>query len=287
MRDAGFDMFTANHRYLDGPLRAFQPLPLLARLAPETGDMKLLTGIFLLALHNPVEMAEQIATLDVLSGGRFVFGIGVGRRNMPFEAFGVDPRHRAARLEESIQIIKLLWTGEEVTYRGRHFVVDEAKCFMKPLQKPHPPIWIGATEDRAIRRAALLADAWYAGPSAHLNHTERGLAYYRECLQEYGKPAPTELPIRRDLYIAADQETAMREGNRYIGGPMSYWKGVEYNPDLFFVGSPESVVEEIGRYKERLGDLQWVFRVQWPGVPHSKVLEQVELLGSRVIPHFR
>ena len=286
-RDAGFDMFAVNHSYLRLPLRMLQPIPLLARLAPETGDMALLTGIFLLALHNPVEVAEQMATLDVITGGRFVFGVGVGGGHLPWDAFGIEERHRGARTGESIQIIKRLWTEEEVTYHGQHFSVTGARSIIKPVQKPRPPIWVGAAEDRAIRRAARLADAWYPGPGDRLSDVQRGLAYYRECLQEYGRAEPVVLPIRRDLYIGAEQESAMRDGNRYLKGPLSLWRDVEYDPDLCFMGSPESVVDAIGRFQERLGDIHWVLRIQWPGIPHEKVLEQVELLGSRVIPHFR
>jgi alkanesulfonate monooxygenase SsuD/methylene tetrahydromethanopterin reductase-like flavin-dependent oxidoreductase (luciferase family) len=286
-RDAGFDTFASNHGYLRTPLRALQPVPLLARLAPETGDMALLTGVFLLALHNPIEVAEQMATLDVISGGRLVFGVGVGGRTMPCEAFGFDPAHRGARTGESLRIITRLWTEDRVTYNGRHFSVADAVCITKPLRKPRPPIWIGATEDAAIRRAARLADAWYPSPHAPLAHTERGLAYYREYLREYGKTAPPELPIRRDLFIAADQDTAVREGSQSIRGPMSLWHDTEYDPDRYFMGSPEAIVEEIGRYRERLGDLHWIFRITWPGLPQKKVLEQVELLASKVIPHFR
>ena len=286
-RDAGFDTFGANHGYLSTPLRFLQPLPLLARLAPETGDMSLLIGVFLLALHHPVEVAEQMATLDVVSGGRLVFGVGVGGPSIPYEAFGLDQAHRGARTGESLRIITRLWTEDRVTYKGRHFKVSDAVCLTKPLQKPRPPIWVGATEDPAIRRAARLADAWYPAPQATLAHMDRGLAYYKECLQEYGKAAPTELPIRRDLYIASDQETAMREADQYIRGPMSLWRDTEHDSDIYFVGSPEAIVEQIARYQERLGDLHWIFRIMWPGLPHSKVLEQVELLGSRVLPHFR
>lgn len=286
-RDAGFDLFVANHSYFQSPLRAFQPLPLLARLATETGDMDLLTGIFLLALHNPVDIAEQTATLDIISGGRFVFGVGVGTRNIPCEAFGVNPAHRGARTGESLQIIKRLWTEDDVNYEGKHFSLTGASSAVKPIRKPHPPIWVGASASRAIRRAARLGDAWYTAPAATLGELEQGLEYYHQCLEGYGKSAPAELPLRRDMYIAADQETAIREGSQYLGGPRSMWNGVENDPDRFFMGSPDAVVEQIGRYQERLGDMQWVFRMQWPGIPHNKVMEQIELLGSRVIPQFR
>ena len=286
-RDAGFDLFAATHNYLQSPIRAFQPLPLLSRLAPETGNMSLLTGVLLLALHNPVEIAEQTATLDIISDGRFILGVGVGTRDIPCAEFGVVPEHRGARTGESLQVIKRLWTEDEVSYQGQHFSLSGVSCGIKPVQKPHPPIWIGAGARKAIRRAARLADAWYPGTRTKLGELEHDLEYYHQCLEGHGRTAPAELPLRRDVFVAADQETAMRDGGRYLRGPTSLWKDVEYNPDRYFMGSPESVVEEIERYRNRLGDVQWVFRVQWPGLPHKKVIEQVELLGSRVIPHFR
>ena len=286
-RNAGFDLFGTTHGHLQSPMRGFHPLLLLGALAPETGNMSLLTGIFQLALNNPVDMAEQTATLDVISGGRFIFGVGVGGREIRCAEFGVVPEHRGARTGESIQVIKRLWTEDEVTYQGQHFSLSGATLALKPVRKPHPPIWIGASASRAIRRAARLADAWYPTTGASLSDVENGLEIYRQGLEVHGRTAPTELPLRRDLYVDADQETAMREGGRYIRGPASMWRDVEYHPDRYFMGSPESIVGEIERYRERLGDLQWVFRVQWPGLPNNKVIEQVELLGSRVLPHFR
>jgi alkanesulfonate monooxygenase SsuD/methylene tetrahydromethanopterin reductase-like flavin-dependent oxidoreductase (luciferase family) len=286
-RDAGFDLFAANHSYFQSPLRAFQPLPLLARLATETGDMDLLTGIFLLALHNPVDIAEQTATLDIISGGRLIFGVGVGTQNLPCEAFGINPKHRGARTGESLQIIKRLWTEDDVTYEGQHFSLTNAKTAVKPIRKPYPPIWVGASARRAIRRAARLGDAWYTHPQTPFRELKEGLEYYNQCLEDYGGIRPAELPLRRDIYIAADHETAMREGKQYLGGPMSLWNGIDSDPDRFFMGSPDMLVDQIGRYQEHLGEVQWVFRMQWPGIPHSKVMNQVELLGSRVIPQFR
>ena len=286
-RDAGFDLFVVTHNYLQSPLCPFQPLPLLARLASETGNMSLVTGVFLLALHNPVEIAEQTATLDVISSGRFIFGVGVGGPDIPCVEFGVVPEHRGARTGESLQVIKRLWTEDEVTHQGQHFSLSGARSAIKPVQKPHPPIWIGATARRAIRRAARLADAWYPGTTASLGDLERGSEYYHQCLAGLSRTAPAEFPLRRDVFVAADQETAMREGGRYLRAPTTLWRDVEYDPDRYFIGSTETVVAEIERYRERLGDMQLVFRVQWPGLPHNKVIEQVELLGSRVIPHFR
>ena len=112
-RDSGFDLFAVPNIYLASPARFFHPLPLLAALAPETGNMSLLTGIFLLALQNPVDVAEQAATLDAVSGGRFILGVGVGRRHIPCAEFGIEPAHRGARTGEALQVIKRLWTEDQ------------------------------------------------------------------------------------------------------------------------------------------------------------------------------
>ena len=188
-RDAGFDSFVVNHGYLRTPVRWLQLLPLLARLAPETGGMSLVSGVFVLPFHNPVEVAEQFATVDIICGGRLIFGVGIGPANASWEAFSLDPGHRVGRFEESLHLIKRLWTGEEVTHRGRHYSLHGARCTVNPLQTPHPPIWIGAMDPRAVRRAARLADAWY--PTLRpLDEMVRALAYYRECIDEFGKPMP-------------------------------------------------------------------------------------------------
>ena len=95
----------------------------------------MVTGVFLLSLHNPVEIAEQTATLEVITGGRFIFGVGVGNRDIPCAEFGVVPEHRGARTGESIQVIKLLWTEDEVTYQGQHFSLS-LQCQMRHQAYP-------------------------------------------------------------------------------------------------------------------------------------------------------
>ena len=93
--------------------------------------------------------------------------------------------------------------------------------------------------------------------------------------------------MRRDVFVGADYETAMRDGVWHIRSETRLWGDVEYSPDRYFVGSPESIVEDIERYRERLGDMYMVFRVQWPGQTNQQVIEQLHLLGSQVFPHFR
>ena len=125
-----------------------QPFQVLARLAPETGDMRLLTGIVLLPLHNPVQIAEDAATLDHICRGRFTLGVGIGYRETELEAVGATRRDRAPRLTESIELMKRLWSGEEVDHEGRYWTLHGARMGFFPVQQPHPPIWDRLPERR-------------------------------------------------------------------------------------------------------------------------------------------
>ncbi len=124
-----------------------QPFQMLARLAPETGAMRLLTGILLLPLHNPLQVAEDTATLDHISKGRFVMGAGLGYRDTELEAVGATRKDRVPRLTESIELMKRLWTGEEIDFEGKYWTVHKAKMGFVPLQRPHPPIWMACQSE--------------------------------------------------------------------------------------------------------------------------------------------
>ena len=110
----GFDSVWASQHYLSAPFTYFQPLPVLGRVSAEAGRMTLGTGVLLLPLHHPLEIAEQIATLDVICGGRFIFGVGLGYRDAENEAVGQDPQERVGRLVEGLEVIERLWSGEPV-----------------------------------------------------------------------------------------------------------------------------------------------------------------------------
>src|SRR5437762_10059934 len=129
--------------------------------------MTLGTGCLLLPLHHPVEIAEQLATLDVITGGRFIFGVGLGYRDVENEAMGHDPKERVGRLVEGLEVIERLWNGEPVTYQGTHFRLRDVRISMRPLQRPRPPIWLAANSDAGVRRAARLGDAWLMNPPRH------------------------------------------------------------------------------------------------------------------------
>jgi len=131
-RDAGFDLVVMGQHYLSTPFQEMQTLPALARLAAEAGTMRVGATVILLPLLNPVDVAEQVATLDVITEGRFVFGVGLGYRDEENEAFGIAPGERVPRLVEGLQVIKRLWAEDEVTHHGRFFRLTKARMMLKP-----------------------------------------------------------------------------------------------------------------------------------------------------------
>src|SRR5207247_9126518 len=123
-------------------------------------------GILLIGLHNPVEMAEMVASLDIIWGGRFVFGIGLGYRDVEFDAFKVPRGQRVRRFEQCLEVVRRLWTEEKVTFENDVCALANVTMTCRPVQKPHPPIWIAANSDKAVLRAARLGDTLFINPHA-------------------------------------------------------------------------------------------------------------------------
>src|SRR5262245_32495522 len=153
-RAAGFSHVWASQHYLAAPYTYFQPLPTLGRVAAEAGDMTLGTGVLLLPLHAPVGVPEHGGTLDVSTGGRVIFGVGLGYRDVENVARGVAPRARVGRLEEGLEVVERLWSGEPVSYHGKHFQLRDVRISLRPLQQPRPPILLAANADAGVESTA-------------------------------------------------------------------------------------------------------------------------------------
>ncbi|HXD90787.1 MAG TPA: TIGR03619 family F420-dependent LLM class oxidoreductase [Candidatus Binataceae bacterium] len=138
------------------------PMLALAFAAAVTSRIRLATGIFVVPLRNPVATAKAVASLDVLSNGRVIFGVGVGWFAEEFAAAGASFSDRALRTREYIELMKALWTEEDPVYAGKTFSIGGVRFNPKPIQKPHPPIVVGGTSDLAIKRAVRYGDGWYA-----------------------------------------------------------------------------------------------------------------------------
>ena len=296
VREAGFHSVFAGQHFLPAPFQMLQSVPLLARLAAETGDMRVGVGILLLPLLNPVEVAEQSATLDVLTGGRFVLGVGLGYRGEENAAFGVeDGRVRVFR--EKLDVVRRLLEGEEVTASGHGYRLERARIAPRPLASPRPPIWMAANGDAAVRRAARLADTWFVNPHASVAEVERQLEVFRA---ERGSEPP-ELPMLREACVAPTDEEALAVARPHLAGKYEAyveWGQSDVLPptdtlrrgwdDLhagrFLLGSPETVREQVAALRA-LGVTELVVRVQWPGLLHRDAMRTLELLGAEVLPH--
>jgi alkanesulfonate monooxygenase SsuD/methylene tetrahydromethanopterin reductase-like flavin-dependent oxidoreductase (luciferase family) len=123
-----------------------------------------IAGVLLTTLHNPVEVAECIASLDAIWRGNFIFGVGLGYRDVEFDAFGVPRGQRVRRFEQCLEVVKRLWTEDNVSFENDVCKLNNVTMTCRPVQQPHPPIWFAANNDRAVRRAARLGDSWFVNP---------------------------------------------------------------------------------------------------------------------------
>ena len=302
-RDTGFDAIAAGHHYLSPPYQSLQSLPLLARLAGETGSMELCLSVLLLALLNPVHVAEDVASLDIMSEGRVVFGVGIGYRDVEYEAFGMTARDRVPRMLEALELIKRLWSEEVVNFEGRFFRVHEATCTIRPVQQPHPPIWIAANADQAVLRTARLGYPWFINPHAALPTIERQWQRYQQRLAEAGHALPTTRPIILECHVAPTHEAAVETARPFLAAKYeayAQWGQDKVLPgeesfrvdfdelarDRFILGTPDEVVAQLEERISRLDTNYFVFRLGWPGMAAPTILRVIELMGEKVLPHF-
>ncbi len=171
----------------------YEPLAMLSYLAATTNRVGLGTSVLVLPYHNPIRLAKTAATLDVMSGGRLLLGVGVGVIDQELEAMGSSPTERGAITDEAIAVMKELWTQEDPSFQGRYHSFSGMKFSPKPIQKPHIPLLIGGVSHAAIRRAVRLGNGWHptALPPEELNE---GIRYLRERAQAAGRAA-SEVPV--------------------------------------------------------------------------------------------
>ena len=295
-RDLGFGSVFGIHHYL-ASLATFQPLTLLARLIPSSGDMLLGTGIYIASLNHPVHMAEELATLDQLSGGRVLFGVGAGYRDEEFDSFGIDRRTRGQRLVEAVEVLKGLWSDREFSYQGQHFRIDDQRISVPPARPGGPPVLVGATTPETIRRAARIGDTWLSTFSHKIRWARGHLAIFQEALEELGRPVQgRHYPIQRELYLADTHEQAVAQAEPYL--QRSYGAYAPYSMDYlrdmfadlrdkaFLLGTPDDVGDRLEEHVAA-GFNHFIFRVQWLGMGHDVARRTLERFAAEVMPRFR
>ena len=168
----------------DPHLLPLEPFTALAFVAAHTRQLRLGTGVSVLPQRNPVFAAKQVADVDVLSRGRVDYGVGAGWCEEEIAALGVDPARRGARMDEYLRLMKTIWTEETIRHAGEFYTIAEGHCGPKPVQKPHPPIFVGGHSKPALRRAVTLGDGWFAAGVTPSEYTRQLKGLADVCLQQ-------------------------------------------------------------------------------------------------------
>ena len=296
----GFDFIGAGQHFLTPELRYYQPISYLSYFAAITSSLRLATGILLLPLHNPVDIAEQVATLDVVSNGRAVMGVGLGYADHEFQAFGVDRATRVSRSEESLEVIRAMWSGQTGKHEGVHFTIPSLATGVLPVQRPGPPVWSAGQTAAAVRRAARTADAWYVPP--FVTHAELVdlVKVFRAERDRTGRPPAEELPVRREMVIADTTAEAVAGAAARVSSRMSTYvkwgMGQDYRADSltgseeadlrgrFILGTPAECAEQLNELRVATGMTHFALKPQWPGLPHEEAMAQVTRFAAEVVP---
>ena len=257
----GFAWVSIGHHWISHPTVWPQPFPILARLAPETGRMRMKTSMLLVPLLNPVDVAENTATLDHITHGRFDLGVAIGYRETELAAAGLTRKDRVPKLEESLALMRRLWRGEPVTFEGAYTRVTDARCGFTPYQTPHPPLEMGAQSVGATKRAARLVDAVFFGPQTAWKDVAELTTVYRDARAAEGKDRGTAY-ASRSLIVGASKEAARTAARTYLERTFNMYRtwgmqestmvplqlGFDIDPDDWTInGSPADCVETIRR----------------------------------------
>jgi alkanesulfonate monooxygenase SsuD/methylene tetrahydromethanopterin reductase-like flavin-dependent oxidoreductase (luciferase family) len=298
-QENGFNHIAIGQHFLYGELRWLQPVPLLARLAAECDPgTRLVTQIMIAPLYHPVLLAEEIATLDVVTEGRLVFGAGLGYRPEEFGYLDVPYRQRAGRFDESLELMKKLWTQTTVDHHGRYWTLEDVHPHLFPVQQPHPPIWIGAHAIPGVRRAAKYGDAYACPPETPKHEVAQRYAIIRDGFAARGKEFGPQ-PLRRNCLVADSREEAMVEYARvaqgryltYVNKGLDVMDKAELENEFAkavsghaVVGSPDEVIAQLTDLVTTLPVDPLLLRPQWPTMDADETIAVIRRLGREIVP---
>ena len=308
-RQLGYDGITIGQHMSYGSSAWLPPLHTLARLAAVDETMSLATSMLILPWYHPLHIAQEAALIDAMCGGRLTLGVAPGWQEDEFRIIDLEHKKRMSRFAEGVDLIRRLWTEDEVTFQGKHFQADKLTLALKPQRKPRPPMWFGGSVKAAVERAATmcdttLGDTWVS--SAHLAHDviiEQAQAF-RAVLTAEGKPQPAELPLIRNIIVAKDRDTAIREAapalaesyklfgkwglfTNVVGSGKEQLELEELIGGRVIIGSPEECAQDLIRLGREAGCNRIITRVQWMGMDQRLVLRSIEMLANDVMPIVR
>jgi probable F420-dependent oxidoreductase len=273
----GYDSLWLQERII-GDFIMLEPVTLLSYVAAITSKLKLGTSVILLPLRNPIQLAKAYATLDCMSGGRAVIGVGLGGGHLGSheEVFGYTRVGRVTRFTEAVQIMKLLWTEPRASFHGRYWSFNDVAMEPKPAQKPRLPVIFGGHHENALKRAVKYADGWMGAGSSSADSFVRDAARIREFLTEANRN-PATFHFAKRVYLAVDNDEARAErrirewfGRRY--------KNADLGPKVSIWGSAAKCSERIQAIV-KAGAQQIVFN------PMFDEMEHLEICAREIMPH--
>ena len=287
MEDLGYEYFSVGEHFMRGdpPGPTHAALPVLAVAAGATDQMRVLSSIILTPFYHPLVLARTTATLDAASGGRLTLGVGVGGEfPVEFEAAGLRVNQRGRRTDECLEVMRKLWTGEKVTFSGRHFQLTDAMINPTPVQKPNPPVWVSGRRDAAMARAAKFGDGWmpyfYDAPryrdsvgkiKGFAAEAGRDISGFQWAHFPYIAIYPTE---QQAAEVAAEQL-----GGRYLYGG----EFLDIVRKYCLLGTVENCIEQLQEYIDA-GARHIIFSISCPREDRERHLETI---AKELIPHFR
>lgn len=300
--ELGFDTLWV-HEHHSQSMMYPDPLMALAVLAPHT-RVRLGTNMLLLPEWHPLRVAEEGAMVDVLSEGRLILGVAAGYAKDEFAAFGVDRKERGRRMEEGLRLIRAVWTQAEVHLETAQARLDGYSIFPRPIQRPAPPIYVGALADVAIRRAARLGDGYLLSAGSTIEEIRGRISVYEAAVRELGQ-APAEkqpLTVNRVVHVAGsrrERDAAVRFLAECFLSVYDRWGhddirqlGVQERADEetarqhFIIGEPSECVEQILQY-EALGIRHIVCAMNFGKLPLDLVDASLRRFGAEVLPRFQ
>jgi probable F420-dependent oxidoreductase len=293
--DLGFDSAMLIDHLLIAPpayrVAWLEPVSLLSALAGVTRTIRLGTLVIVLPFRDPVAFAKEWATLDLLSGGRSILGVGVGWNKQEFEALRIPIKERGRRMNEMLESITALWAGDDVSYEGQFYRFEHLTIEPKPVQKPHPPIWIGGgtqpsekiygegvdTITPVLRRIARYAETWVPHSSATAEMVTGDWQRIQEFMVEFGRDPSTMRRVYSNfvhiLKPGEKPESAAPKFSVYSGMDLPYWQ------EFYLLGEAEAVAERIRGKIEALGGVDDLILNPLDWDPAS-----IEILAERVLP---
>ena len=281
----------------------FPPIATLATIASLTSRVKVGSSVVLLPLYNPLHLAENLSMIDIISNGRLLLGVASGYRKEEFDAFGVPIKQRAGRLEEGVEILKRLWTEDDVTFAGKYFHLNHIWINPKPIQKPRPPIFIGGSTEGAIRRAATIGDGWLMQGNLPRDSLKSQHAIFQATLRSIENHASRTESVKTktialvaECFVSQNRDDAIRISSPAVlakfnenRGWGERWFGSDLPQDVqdrFIIGNPSDCIDRIWSYHKEFGVTHFILRFQLPGIDHRNTMEAMKLFGEQVIPYF-